>query len=78
MNSSAGQAFSPHVITIGVGEVVIFFHFISDIGFDALICLVSYSSFFSILNMKMLRVYAQFSFVCNSSTIEPSHCVFVE
>jgi len=31
MNSSAGLAFSPHVVTIGVGEVVTFFLFISNI-----------------------------------------------
>lgn len=36
MNSSAGLAFAPHVITVGAEEVVIFFHFIRNLGFDLL------------------------------------------
>ena len=55
MNSSAGMAFSPHVITVEAGEVVIFFYFIRDLAFDALLCLVFPFSLFYILNIKALR-----------------------
>lgn len=40
MTSSAGMAFSPHVITIGVQEVIIFFYFIGHIDFDPLTLLI--------------------------------------
>lgn len=40
MNSSAGLAFAPHVITIGVGEVVMFFQLRRDVDFNESLCLI--------------------------------------
>jgi len=57
MNSSAGLAFSPHVITVGVDEVVIFFHyFVRAIGFDYL-----FNSLF-LINPKYITVWARVEF----------------
>lgn len=57
MNNSAGLAFSPHVITVGVDEVVIFFHyFVRAIGFDYL-----FNSLF-LINPKYITVWARVEF----------------